>query len=236
MRKETLHDPRQHYEPKVALIGYEAVNGYNGQDKCYFSKHPIRKGKLGAGAPLTKDAVRDMLKLVDVDKNQFSFKGLLPRKLLYFKEKGTLQLVWCCNRKTERLLFKDGLEISTGDYPIPKLLFSLFGESLSVYGLLRKKPIHERSELYHAPFMNTYITGNVCMGNATLDYGHLGFYEDIMAFAEQQFFQSVFTHTNHNHLLNGNYVELMPQMLEKQNFDETLLIPNHKTINDIYEN
>ena len=236
MEECTLHNPKFHFEPKIAIIGYEAINGYYGRDECYFSRHTVRNGKLGVGSPLTMDMVRDMLKLVDVDQSEFSFKGRLPKQLLYFRDKGTLQLVWSCDRTTERLLFKEQLDIPTGTYPIPKLVFSLSGESLSVFAITRKKPIHDGTELYHAPFMNVYASGKVCMGDAMLQYRHLDFYEDIMAFTEKQFFLSVFTHTNHDHLLNGNYTELMLQMQGIQNFEESLLLPNHQLLQHVYEN
>ena len=55
-------------------------------------------------------------------------------------------------------------------------------------------------------------------------------------FVEKQFFLSVFTHTNHDHLLNGNYTELMLQMQGIQNFEESLLLANHPLLQHVYEN
>lgn len=232
----TLHDPKQHFVPKLAIVGYEALNEYYGSGECYFSKHPITGGKLGAGAPLTQEMVRDILKLVDVESNEFTFKGRLPKQLLYFRDKGQLLLVWYCDRKSERLLFKDGLDIPTGNYPLPKLVFALNGNTLSVFAIKRKRPVHDGTALYHAPFMNVYASGKVCMGDVNIDYGRFGHYEDIMSFTEKQFFMSLFTHTNHNALLEGNYVELMAEMKGKTKFNEDLLIPNTLTLSDSYGN
>ena len=236
MMDETIYDPQRHFVPKLAIVGYEAHNEYYGNGACYFSKHPIIGGKLGAGAPLTQEMVKDILKLVDVESNEYTFKGRLPKQLLYFKDKGQLLLVWYCDRKTERLLFKEGLDIPTASYPLPKLIFVLNGNTLFVYAIKRKTPLHDGTQLYHAPFMNVYSPGSVCMGDVSVDYGRFGHYEDIMDFAEKQFFMSLFTHTNHNDLLDGNFVELMCQMKGRQAFDEKLLIPNHKTLCDTYGN
>lgn len=230
----TLHDPRQHFVPKLAIVGYEALNEYFGSGECYFTKHPITGGKLGAGSPLTQERVRDIIKLVDVDANEYTFKGRLPKQLLYFKDKGQLLLVWYCDRRSERLLFKKELGIPTAMYPLPKLVFALSGNTLSVFAVKRKIPIHDETTLYHAPFMNVYGSGDVCMGDVTVDYTRFDHYEDIISFAEKQFFMSLFTHTNHNALLKGNYAELMAKMKGKTRFDENLLVPNNRTLSHTY--
>jgi len=133
------------------------------------------------------------------------------------------------------LYFDTKTGIPSGKYPLPKLVFKLEGSSLKVFALKRNDTLTDHALLYHALLLNIGRQGNVCTGNASMDYDGFEFYEDIKGFVEQQFFRSVFTETHHNQLVNGNLVNVMRNNLEKLSFDDGLLISNKMTLNQLYE-
>ena len=134
------------------------------------------------------------------------------------------------------LYFDAKTGILSGKYPLPKLILKLEGNALKVFALNRKEPLTDNTPLYHAPLLNIGRQGNVCMGNASMDYDGFEYYEDVMEFVEQQFFRSVFTETHHNHLVDGNIVSVMKQNFQKPSFDDEVLIANKITLNQLYEN
>ncbi|HEA21757.1 MAG TPA: hypothetical protein ENH87_12685 [Pricia antarctica] len=138
--------------------------------------------------------------------------------------------------KQRMLYFDTKTGIPSGKYPLPKLIFKLEGNALKVFALNRKDSITDGTPLYHAPLLNIGRQGNVCMGNASMDYDGFDYYEDVMGFVEQQFFRSVFTETHHTRLVDGNIVNVMKQNFGKPSFNDRVLIVNKMTLNELYEN
>lgn len=161
---------------------------------------------------------------------------MLPKNLIHFDCKGNLQLLWYIHPKRHTLYFDTKTGIKSGKYPLPKLVLKLTGNMLKVFALLRNDTLIDATPLYHAPLLNIGRQGNVCMGNASMDYGGFEYYEDIMGFVEQQFFRSVFTATHHDQLAKGNIVNVMKKNFGKPSFDDGLLIKNELTIRQLYEN
>ncbi|RKN83554.1 hypothetical protein [Ulvibacterium marinum] len=235
MEHVTILQADEHFLPKFAIIGYSQDQGYYTQGH-YFSYHNIVGEKLTAGMPLTKDTARNVFSCLEGDLIKFRFKGMLPKNLIHFDFKGSLQLVWYVHPKQHTMYFDTNTGIVSGKYPLPKLLFKLEGNTLRVFALLRKDSLNESTPIYNAPLLNVDGHGKVCMGSASMEYDGFEYYEDIMGFVEQQFFRSVFTATHHNRIAKGNIVAIMKSHLDKPFFDDGLLIANKLTIKDLYEN
>ncbi len=223
-----------HYLPKFAIVGYAKDDNYYRNDH-YFSYHEVAGSKLTAGMPLTKDTAQNIFSCLEGDLIKFRFKGMLPKTLIHFDFKGSLQLIWYVHPKQHTLYFDTKAGIPSGKYPLPKLVFKLVGNGLRVFALNRKDTLTDTTPLYHAPLLNIGGQGNVCMGNASMHYDGFEYYEDVMGFVEQQFFRSVFTATHHNRLAKGNIVDVMKSCSEKPSFDDGLLIKNELTLNQLYE-
>lgn len=235
MEQTAVLNAKDHFLPKFAIIGYEREDE-NYRNDHYFSYHEVAGTKLTAGMPLTKDTARNIFTCLEGDLIKFRFKGMLPKNLIHFDFKGTFQLIWYVHPKQRMLYFDAKTGISSGKYPLPKLLFKLEGNALKVFALNRKESLSDDTPLYHAPLLNIGRQGNVCMGNVSMDYDAFEYYEDVMGFVEQQFFRSVFTETHHNQLVDGNIVNVMKQNFEKTSFDDEVLIANKLTLNQLYEN
>lgn len=235
MEQIAVLNAKDHFLPKFAIIGYEREDE-NYRNDHYFSYHEVAGTKLTAGMPLTKDTARNIFTCLEGELIKFRFKGILPKNLIHFDFKGNFQLIWYAHPKQRMLYFDTKTGIPSGKYPLPKLIFKLEGNALKVFALNRKESLSDDTALYHAPLLNIGTQGNVCMGNASMDYDGFEYYEDVMEFVEQQFFRSVFTETHHNQLVNGNIVNVMKQNIGKPSFDDEVLIANKMTLNQLYEN
>ena len=227
-------ETEEHFVPQFAIVGYKKTRSYS-EDDHYFTYHKVKAEKLTAGTPLTKDTAKNIFECLEGDLIKYSFKGIIPNTLLHFEFKGNFSLVWMVFPKQTTLYFKETTGIPTGLYPIPKLVFSLQGNNLRVFALNRKDHIEQSTKLFYAPFMNVGINGNVCMGTASINYEGFEYYEDIMCYAERQFFNSVFTETHNNNLIKGNIIERMKSIQGIGKFDDKLLVSCNLQLKDLYE-
>ena len=78
--------------------------------------------------------------------------------------------------------------------------------------------------------MNIDRNGDVCMGSAKVeDYDTI---TDMIYSVEEAFFKSVFTHTNHNSIVEGGILDCYNN--QKKKFNESLLL-ECKTLEEIWK-
>lgn len=183
-----------------------------------------KKNILGAGKPLTLTAMQRIFKSInkmDLDVS-YGFKGIIPKNVISFTT-DEKKIVWVCRAGQKELFFKEETGIESGTYPIPDLLFKLHGDSLKVFAL-REFPEDENSALYHAPFMNTYDDGTICMGSAKIKKKFSN-YDEIMLSAEDAFFGSFFTHISGNlKRVKGIFTNEIKSSMGKRKFNNKILI------------
>lgn len=192
--------------------GNMAYHNYDKENDC-----------LGAPEQLTTGSTKHLFKFVKGQKmdHDYSFgSNIIPNEVLYFKS-DEKYIIWYTKPCVKEILFKNEL-IKSGEFPIPYLLWSLKGKSLYVNALYRK-PKSLEDTLYQAPFMNVSSSGSVCMGSANFSSSSIN-YMEIIEKIESAFFNSYFTHTNENSLLNGNFIELLEEMRNTKKFNNKLLI------------
>ena len=201
---------------------------YNGSNMAYHKYNKI-DDCMGPAEELTVQSLRRLFKFVKSQKNEsYNFgKNIIPPNIISFKTDEKF-VSWWTKPCKKHLLFKKDV-ITSGDYPLPYLLWKLKGNSLYVFAL-KSKPKNGLATVYQAPFMNVNSEGSVCMGSAKFSCISLN-YNEIISKVENAFFNSYFTHTNANELLNGNFVELMNEMKDKDVFKNELLISKKKNIN-----
>lgn len=211
---------------QFVLAGYE--------DKLVY--HEYSNGSLNAGKQITEDSLKSIFKIlnpkfIDFD-TAFEFKGFVPKNVLKFST-DEKKIIWYTPATIKKLYFKEDLPIDTGCYPIPTLLWKLVNNSLCVYAL-NSIPKDFNSKVYHAPFFNVSSVGSVCMGNAKFTDKNTD-YEKIISLVETAFFNSYFTHSNHNNLLKSNYVDYMNKLKSEEilTFDKKELQSIHKTIKEL---
>lgn len=233
MEHLTTLDNTTAFFPKWAIVGYEKTKSYSSENLVTY--HTIEGGRLGSGEALTLDTAKGIFSHLQGDIMPYCFKGIVPNNLVYFDFKGELKIIWTTHPHRRQLYFDSNTTIKSGIYPLPKLLFILEGKGLKVFALNRKDNLNSDTEIYNAPFLNTSSDGSVCMGSASIDYENLQYYEDIMEFAEKQFYNSVFNATHHNKLVKGNIINFYDTIYNKTKIDDTWLVKTKKTLKYYYE-
>lgn len=187
---------------------------------------------LSAGKPLTVETAKTLFNFVNniENINNYSFSGMIPKNVLNFKT-DEKYIVWETPAEIKNILYKEGLPIQSGEYFVPRLIWKLVGNKLSIWAI--KEDIKsEKDKLYNAPFFNIYSDGSICMGSAKFLEGSYD-YAKIMKKAENGFWNSTFTHTNSDNLLSMNFVEWCNSPSSRLRVPNDLLVETKRTIQNI---
>lgn len=110
-------------------------------------------------------------------------------------------LVWHVPGSVRTMLFKQGNKTTKITVPYPSLIFKVTDNNLSIAACKYKRKPKSDDMIYHAPLMNIYVDGRVCVGSADCpDNADI----ESMAGWESVIFDTIFTHTNHSYTLNHN--------------------------------
>lgn len=184
------------YIPHAVLVCYESDVGH------YIELHPVtgknKEGglKYGAGAPLTRKALRQLLATTEKSKEEAFTSGsrLLPPNILYVDGRlSRKNLMWYEPAQMRSMRFDSTGKRVTLKLPMPAMLFYVEQDKLSVYALATNERPTEATKVYLAPVYNLYADSSVCMGNVKYPKE----VSDITAFVEgwsSAFWSSYFTH------------------------------------------
>jgi len=194
--------------PYKALLIYKhspentVVNSYrsDGETEIYVESYDIGKqGKPINAHPLsTKEmaALNELLQSTqDLKGGYLKSRGILPSKVLYVNFGANGYAVWYTPAQETNLFFVDVLNIPSGKAKVPAMVWKATADKLAVYAIKgRAKPTAETA-LHHAPFLNIYTNGNVCMGTVKINIAQNTCLEDFMNQWETYFFNSYFSHS-----------------------------------------
>lgn len=197
-------------------------NQLNGIIACYDTYtlyHHVTDGQLGPATNLTHESIKLIFKSTIKQAKQkiifMKWKSLIPENVLHF-DANENSVIFYTQPMFKKLFFSEDLKIQSAHYKTPFLLWKYKNGKLSVFAL-KKKPVSENEELYHAPFMNISRIGDVCMGS--VKYGNEENYFDfLIEDIVDKFFNSYFSHTNHNDLLKMNYMDFLKNHAENKDF------------------
>ncbi|GGH12203.1 PRTRC system protein B [Mucilaginibacter phyllosphaerae] len=222
------------YYPQKALLIYQQENS---DKQMYIESYDIDpQGRPINAHPLSVTEGTALAKALHTkDSKHTAFlkpAGLLPKNLLYLQTERNGYAIWHTPKQNRKLLFKTGLGIDSGYANIPALIWKATKDGLAIYALTDDKAIDLDTELYHAPFFNTYHDGRVCMGNVAIFISKNCSLEEFTAQWEQAFFNSYFSHMMQGHNpVKGNMVQLWQSLVcTKKQFPVKTLITTKKTI------
>ncbi len=225
------------YHPQKALLIYQQENSGK---QVYIESYDIDpQGRPINAHPLSVTEGSALAKALHTkDSKHTAFlkpAGLLPKNLLYLHTERNGYAIWHTPKQNRKLLFKAGLGIDSGYANIPALIWKATKDGLAIYALTDDKAIDLDTELYHAPFFNTYNDGKVCMGNVAISISKNCGLEDFIAQWEQAFFNSYFSHMMQGHNpVKGNMVQLWQSLVGiKKQFPVKTLITTKKTIKSL---
>ena len=179
----------------MPLLGIISV--YN--DASYFQQ--FSNNKLLSRKPMTKKSLKTIFKFLNSE-NDFSgykFREIIPKNVISV-DTDSGEIAFTTNAQRRKMIFRNSFK--TTEYNIPKLLWVFKSNSLSVFALKSDIKSNE-NYLFQAPFLNVGSTGSVCMGNTRFE-NNFEYFEDFMEYLQNQFFNSVFTHTNTDILAKEN--------------------------------
>ncbi len=178
------------YKPKMAIVVYECTDQQEGP---YLERRDIRNGKMGAGVPLTKKCLTDIMSAIALDDNNvdYGLHGIMPENLIYADcTPGKTKLVWYNPPRERQVFFTPTLGIEDGKMYVPGLLYIATEGTLKMYAFKGNKP---KSKLYRAPFMNVG-ENSVCLGNAKVQKPTDTTFSNVIAYWEEMFWRSEFSH------------------------------------------
>lgn len=208
----------------------KAIITYYGNNAFF---HHVNDGKVGPAMNLTDESIKLVFKSsLKGRKAEFmKFKNIIPKNVLNFDPMDG-SILFYTEPCMKTLYFSKSLDIPSGEYKVPFLLWKYSNKSLAVYAL-KRAPKSIEDKLFNAPFMNINQLGGVCMGN--VKYGNEEkFYDILMEDIIDKFFNSVFTHTNHDNLMQMNYLTFLKEYKGNKNVSfSNLLVDSKQKIKDI---
>ena len=216
--------------PKMAIIVYEGERDYNG---VYLEQREIKNGKMGSGRPLSKKCISEIICAIaeDSDELEIGLHGIIPKTLLFADySSGRNKLVWYNPPMKHKMYFTNYLGIPDGEMWLPGIVYSVVDNKLSVYAFKGKTP---KDDLYWGPFFN--VTGsNVCLGSAKTRKPKNQTYEEEMAYWEELFWNSEFSHLGSANPIDGNLVVITKDcILNKTHFPMDVLIKADKKLKEL---
>lgn len=201
-------------------------------EEMIYHEYNVHDDALSAGKPLTVETAKTLFNFVNNIDNidHYSFSGMIPKNVLTYKT-DEKYIIWQTPAEIKNIIYKEGLPISSGEYFVPRLIWKLNGNKLSIWAI--KEDIKsEKDKLYNAPFFNIYNDGSICMGSAKFLEGSYD-YAKIIKKAENGFWNSTFTHTNNDNLLDFNFTEWCNNPRIHLEDCSHLLVETKKTIQNI---
>lgn len=224
------------YHPAAALVLFKPEQGngdlyieYYDMDEngCPVNPRPLtvaQANRLAKALNTKEQAAKAFLKP----------KGILPACVLHINPAEDGSVVWYTRPAARKLYFSEGVGLQNGTVCLPALLWRASRKQLFLYALKGKSKPSLSTPLWHAPFMNVYHNGNVCMGSVDVRIGKAAALEAFITAWEGYFFGSYFSHLIGHNPISGNLISLYGQLIETgAAFPVGELLPCNKTLKDL---
>ncbi|MDR2891304.1 MAG: prokaryotic E2 ligase family D protein [Alistipes sp.] len=216
--------------PKVALIAYENQTDHG--DKYFLEMRTIGEGgTMGTGVPVTYEFLREISETY-AGKNTTTPSGAIPTGLLYADtRKGSEKYVWWNPPRKRMMYFAETLGVPDGEYHVPGVIYEAGEGRLNIYAFTDEVPT-AGTVLYSGPFFNT-TGGSVCLGSSSLKRPSSPTWAQMMAFWEDKFWCTTFTHLGGGGNPTCNNLVLVTRAAADRPFDTAELKPSGKTLKDL---
>ena len=219
--------------PKAALVAYEEENEEWHERKSYYLElRPIDgNGRMRAAIPVTYEFINSLLESFSVEIAEMPH-GRVPGNLLRCDtRKGNEKYVWYNPPARRRMFFHEELNIENGDFNMPGIIYKVQSDRLDVFAFKGDMP-DEKCELYFAPYFN--VTGSaVCLGSSKLERPQNPSFTVWLAYWENLFWMSEFSHLGTNGNPTRNNLVLVTESARNRPFDYSELIPMNKKLKDL---
>ena len=213
----------------------KAVMIYTGT-QAYVTVHDVLRDEQGRphyGPPAALSA--DFLKsLCELLKQKAAREiEILPNNVLCLTEE---LIAWWCPAAVCPMFFQSATDqeanaLSGKMFPHPALLFVAKERHLSVRALPNNERPTSGTQLFSAPYWNTYEDGSVCTGSMHVPTSEVS--SSVAEDWERGFFESAFTHPSGAVRLTsykGGVIPMWTSVLGRDAFPDQYLVPAHETL------
>jgi PRTRC genetic system protein B len=186
-----LEDEKQ-ITSKLAIV----IHGNGSGSRSCVTRHTIKNGKMALGEVISVEELSQTL--IDLQTKNTSIKSTIaPSEFIESNiiASSSKMLAWHTPRKEQTLfLSKSSVKVT-----LPPLLYvyrPAMGHgnaSLAIFALAANKRPTAETKLYHAPLMNIYGDGKLCLGSMIIPQKIT---DTTTKTVENEFFGSKFTHPN----------------------------------------
>ncbi|RYY12152.1 MAG: PRTRC system protein B [Chitinophagaceae bacterium] len=195
--KDILENLKKEFEPQLAIMVYKA-KGHG--EYYYLESHGINEqGQITEGKPLEQDTIHNMVDLFfSQRKDTTLLSGSIPDGLLSYAPLpgGNYNIMWYRPAEIRVMHFAQQLKLPTARVWVPPVVYSVRGNSLSVFALKASTRPKDETKLFRAPFHNVSDDGLVCLGSARVKKPSERSFKAAMKYWEDLFWLSEFTHLN----------------------------------------
>lgn len=226
MNDNIIERSKAHYVPILAIIVYQ-----NPQWEYYLEMHGIdNRGRLLAGAPLSEECITKLATGFSAAQSRIPH-GAIPANMLFCDLRPEFErYVWYNPPRRRMMYFTGNMNIPSGRYHVPGVVYDIRGARMDIYAYKGGKP-SANAQLYLAPFFN--VTGSaVCLGNAKLEPPASPCFEEFMLYWEKKFWMTEFSHLGGSQ--NPTRNNLVAVTLQSAHgFDYAELLPHKRKLSDL---
>jgi len=217
------------------------INCYNDSDGGYYFE-TIKPSERIARAMTYSDlkafhnAYRDLVVAVDSSKVKGYMRHIIYADLSSILKDGLTresQVIWTSEPGIKSLIFSKGLSLKSGYYHIPRLVWSLADNKLSVYACF-EDPKRE-TILYKPPFYNVYDSGGICLGSTVLNTQKAKSLVEFTDNIEEGFYNSLFTHSSGGKCPLKDGFELGYKVMQERQLATKELIEPLKKLRELWK-
>lgn len=227
-------EKQRSWKPHFALVFHHG-------DGTVVTRHAIRSyqqanttvPRLAPGSLVSTQSLEDVLGLL-LDKPHR--RELLPPNVLLSTSNETL---WYQPRQQRKMWFATGTRKKVLNVAWPALVFHARNNGLRIAAIAANTRPKASTRLYHAPLMNVYASGELCLGNiapSPCDVSGIPGWEAAV-------YDTLFVHTNHDQTLkhptppkndNAAHYRFWKHLNDTQTrrFPRAALVPRNETLGD----
>ncbi|BFM45040.1 hypothetical protein CFS9_36810 [Flavobacterium sp. CFS9] len=226
------------YHPKSALVFYQSQSA---ERTVYVEHFDMDKDGTPVNAhPLTEREAQALAKALVTDKQkQTAFlksEGILAANILHIipsLDRGAV--LWYTKPQKRTLHFIESLGIADGRASLPAMIWQATRNGLRVFAVVGNRRPTENTPLFHAPLLNIYEDGRVCMGSVSIRIKNSASLEEFTGAWEDYFFNSYFSHLmGNNSPVKGCCISLWKDLIESgRPFPNEVLKKNSRTLKSL---
>lgn len=172
-----------------------AITLFRDSQSTYAIRHPLsvqgEQYQIGPGRYVDQSAALELSDILRGVRSGVDEALWLPSNALAVTNRGS---AWYCPARTGTMWFRTGSKTQAFQVPWPAMIFVAGGTGLHVCAIAGRRKPGKSTPVYHAPLMNVYSNGELCIGSGVRPSGTgSGTWSQWQALI----YDTAFSHVNH---------------------------------------